>query len=69
MGTKIKELLNGRPITWLFKKTGIHRNTIKSYIDGKIPTLKNADLIADAFGVTVYEVCPKLISVQYLQEK
>jgi lambda repressor-like predicted transcriptional regulator len=62
MENKIELLLDGRPVTRLAKKTGLHRNTIYSYIKGVPPSLENADLIAFAFGVSIYEVWPTLRS-------
>jgi lambda repressor-like predicted transcriptional regulator len=63
----IKELLDGRPLSWLAKRTSINRNTLASYRDGTIPMLANADVIAEAFGVTIYEVWPKLKSNKHFQ--
>jgi lambda repressor-like predicted transcriptional regulator len=62
MENKINVLLDGRPVTWLAKRTGLHRNTIYSYLKGVPPSLENADIIAFAFGESIYEVWPTLKS-------
>jgi putative transcriptional regulator len=59
---KLKSRLNeiiedrGIKVTWLSKKSGVSRNTIHTYINGGIPSLDKAMDIADALGLTVYEI-------------
>ncbi|HET7657832.1 MAG TPA: helix-turn-helix transcriptional regulator [Bacillales bacterium] len=62
MENKILEFLDGRPITQLEERSGVHRNTIASYIKGADPKLSKADRIAAALGKTIYEVWPGLNS-------
>lgn len=69
MENNIEKLLDGRPLSRLAKKTEIHRNTLASYRDGTAPTLPNADLIASALGVTIYDVWPLLSSIDIYMEK
>lgn len=59
---KIKELRDGRPIQWIADRTGLHRNTISSIEKGGTTYLETADIIAFAFGKTIYEVFPGLRS-------
>ncbi|WP_068672261.1 helix-turn-helix transcriptional regulator [Oceanobacillus sp. Castelsardo] len=58
MECRLKELLDGRTIAWLSDKTGVHRNTITSYIRGTAPQLDKAYLIADALNKSVYDIWP-----------
>lgn len=60
MKNNLIELLDGRPVTWLAKKSGVPRTTINEYIKGGIPKLDKAYAIARAFEVTVYEIWPDL---------
>lgn len=59
MENNIKQLLDGRPVTWLANRSGVPRTTINTYIKGGIPQLDRAYAIAKALGVTVYEVWPQ----------
>lgn len=42
----------------LMRITGIPRNTISRIVNGQIPTLRNAQKIADALGMTVDDLWP-----------
>jgi len=66
MENRIIELLDGRTIQWLAEKTGLHRNTLASYIKGVIPSLENADIIACALRSSIYDVWPGLKSFNML---
>lgn len=55
---RLKEFLDGRPVTWLAKKSGVKRTTINNYINGGTPQLDKAYAIAKALGVTVYDIWP-----------
>jgi transcriptional regulator with XRE-family HTH domain len=55
----IKQLLDGRPVTWLASRSNVPRTTINTYIKGGTPLLDKAYAIAQAFGVAVYEVWPR----------
>lgn len=58
MECRLIEILDGRSITWLAKKSNVSRNTIHNYLKGAIPTLEKAYCIAKALDVTVYEIWP-----------
>lgn len=65
MDCKILYYLDGRPLTWLSDKTGIHRNTLSSYANNGVdPKLSNSYLITEAFNenreekLTVYDIWP-----------
>ncbi|WP_026174182.1 helix-turn-helix transcriptional regulator [Effusibacillus pohliae] len=60
MKNRIRELLDGRPVTWLAEKSGVKRTTIHTYIKGGIPQLDKAYAIARVFGVSVYDIWPDL---------
>lgn len=40
----------------LAEKLGVTRNTISSWENGKLPSLKNANKLADFFGVSVLDI-------------
>lgn len=58
MECRIREYLDGRPVSWLAEKSGVKRTTINNYIKGGIPQLDKAYKIAEALGVTVYDIWP-----------
>jgi plasmid maintenance system antidote protein VapI len=59
LDSKLKEVLGSNEILWLSEKTGIHRNTITSYINGsRLPRIDNAYKVASALGKSVYEIWP-----------
>lgn len=58
MECRLTKILDGRPISWLAKKSGIHRNTISSYTKGNAPQLDKAYQIASALDKTVYDIWP-----------
>lgn len=65
MESKLEEFLDGRPISWLADKSGVHRNSISQYIHKDvIPKLDNAYKIANAFGKSVYEVWPDITHIK-----
>ncbi|MGJ9460147.1 helix-turn-helix domain-containing protein [Oceanobacillus sp. CF4.6] len=58
MECKLKEFLRQGDIIRLSEKTGVHRNTISSYIRGTAPQLDKAYKIASALNKTVYDIWP-----------
>ena len=58
MECRIRELLDGRPVTWLADKSGVKRTTIQTYIKGGIPQLDKAYALAKALNVSVYDIWP-----------
>lgn len=58
MKCRLLEILDGRPISWLANKSGVHRNTITSYLKGAAPQLDKAYKIAEALDKTVYDIWP-----------
>lgn len=58
MECRLNEALDGRTIKWLSKKTGLHRNTLSSYLKGNAPQLDKAYKVAAAINKTVYDIWP-----------
>jgi len=58
MECRLNEILDGRPIAWLANKSGVHRNTIASYLKGTAPQLDKAYSIAAALNKSVYDIWP-----------
>lgn len=59
---KLKEILDDRGIMikWLAERSGVNRNTIHSYINGKTPSLDKAYSIAKTLGLSVYDIWPQI---------
>lgn len=60
MENNILKLIGRDPITSLAEKSGVHRNSISAYVKGAAPRLDNAYKIANALGVSVYEIWPDI---------
>jgi transcriptional regulator with XRE-family HTH domain len=53
-GDAIERLLEGRPLTWLARRTGIaYKRVWRIRINEKAPTAEEAKSLAGAFGVPV----------------
>jgi transcriptional regulator with XRE-family HTH domain len=67
--TKLRQILKekDRTISYLVKKTGISRYSLDLIANGeKYPTTREAELIADALGVSVVDLFfnPKTITIK-----
>lgn len=58
MECRLSEALDGRTVKWLSEKTGLHRNTLSSYLKGTAPQLDKAYKVAKALNKNVYEIWP-----------
>lgn len=62
MENRLEQILKeqGRKHGWLADRARVHRNTIRSLINGAEPRLKAAYRIARVLGLTVYDIWPDI---------
>jgi lambda repressor-like predicted transcriptional regulator len=58
MECRLKEAMDGRTIRWLSERSGVHRNTLSSYLKGNAPQLDKAYKIAFVLNKSVYDIWP-----------
>jgi putative transcriptional regulator len=58
---RLKDILVRRGIkqVWLAEKAGVNRNTITNLVNGSEPKLSLAYKVAEALGMTVYDIWPQ----------
>jgi transcriptional regulator with XRE-family HTH domain len=55
---KMELVMRGLKQEWLAQQTGLPSNTISKIVNGSTPTLRNAQKIAKALGMTVDDLWP-----------